>query len=165
MGLWHYKARITFCQNHLTRTKMQKDFKTGLFVGLILTAVAAVCFSIRPANSIKPSKTPVENKAEKIRYKAKLPTSTSKENYNSTQKNEPLYKQTQLENFKPDSNGKNENDTKPKIHIVKKDETLSSIAFRYYGSSKYWRKIFNANRSRLKTPDKLRTGTRLIIPQ
>ena len=51
-----------------------------------------------------------------------------------------------------------------KFHIVRKDETLSRISYRYYGTAGKWRKIFDANRQTIKDPDKLIPGTKLIIP-
>jgi nucleoid-associated protein YgaU len=51
-----------------------------------------------------------------------------------------------------------------KIHVVEKGQTLSDIAYKYYGSTGKWRKIFEANRSLLKDENTLIPGTRLIIP-
>ncbi len=51
-----------------------------------------------------------------------------------------------------------------KIHIVEKGQTLSDIAYKYYGSANKWQKIFEANRSRLKDANTLIPGMRLTIP-
>jgi len=52
-----------------------------------------------------------------------------------------------------------------KKHVVQKGETLSGIAARYLGSSSKFRKIYEANRDRLKSPDDLKVGMTIIIPQ
>jgi len=51
-----------------------------------------------------------------------------------------------------------------RFHIVREDETLSAISQQYYGSANNWQKIFQANRSRLKDPNRISPGTKLIIP-
>jgi len=47
-------------------------------------------------------------------------------------------------------------------HQVKKGETIGEIAQRYYGSSKDWKRILEANG--LKRPEDLKAGQSLIIP-
>jgi len=54
--------------------------------------------------------------------------------------------------------------TTQRFHIVREDETLSAISQQYYGSANNWQKIFQANRSRLKDPNRITPGTKLIIP-
>lgn len=49
-------------------------------------------------------------------------------------------------------------------HTVQFGETLSSIAAHYFGSQSHYRRIFEANRDRLSSPDKLKVGMRLRIP-
>ena len=52
-----------------------------------------------------------------------------------------------------------------RFHILRKNETLSDVAQQYYGSATKWPKIYNANRSTIKNPNKLRPGTKIIIPE
>jgi len=52
----------------------------------------------------------------------------------------------------------------PRIHVVKKGETLYGIARRYYNDGRQWRRIFQANRDRIQEPNQLPVGLRLIIP-
>ena len=52
-----------------------------------------------------------------------------------------------------------------RYHIIQNGETLSSIAVNYYGSRKHIDKIKAANPLTLKNPDRIRPGTRIIIPQ
>ncbi|MCM8822273.1 MAG: LysM peptidoglycan-binding domain-containing protein [Candidatus Omnitrophica bacterium] len=51
-----------------------------------------------------------------------------------------------------------------KSYTVKKGDTLSIISRRFYGDSKEWKKIYDANKSRIKNPSVLIPGTELVIP-
>ncbi len=60
---------------------------------------------------------------------------------------------------------------KPKIiatHKVEKDDTLSSIAAKYYGHAtpKYWQLIYKANEAAIgDNPNKVKRGLELKIPE
>lgn len=51
-----------------------------------------------------------------------------------------------------------------RIHSVQPKDTLWSLAERYYGNGKHWRKILVANRNRLTNSTDLPVGMKLIIP-
>jgi len=51
-----------------------------------------------------------------------------------------------------------------KTHKVVAGDTLSKIAKAYYGNANDYMKIFNANKDKLKDPDKIFPGQELIIP-
>ena len=51
-----------------------------------------------------------------------------------------------------------------RIHKVVAGDTLSKIAKKYYGKAGDYMKIFEANRDKLKDPDKIFPGQELIIP-
>ena len=51
------------------------------------------------------------------------------------------------------------------FHVVHEGETLSDISYRYYGSAGKWRRILDANRGVIKDENKLKPGTKLIIPE
>jgi LysM repeat protein len=51
-----------------------------------------------------------------------------------------------------------------RIHKVVAGDTLSKIAKQYYGNGNDYMKIFNANKDKLKDPDKIFPGQELIIP-
>ena len=57
----------------------------------------------------------------------------------------------------------------PKVatYVVQKNDTLQKISARpeIYGTTKRWKKIFEANKDKLKSPDKLRPGQELKIPR
>lgn len=52
--------------------------------------------------------------------------------------------------------------TKQRTYVVKKGDTLQEISQQFYGTTKNWRKIADANK--LKDPNKLTVGTKLVIP-
>ena len=49
-------------------------------------------------------------------------------------------------------------------HEVKRGETLSKIAQKYYGDASLYPKIFEANKDVLKDPNMIRIGQKLRIP-
>ena len=51
-----------------------------------------------------------------------------------------------------------------RTHTVAPNETLTSIATKYYGSSKQWQRIHKANLSILPDPNRLQRGMVLVIP-
>lgn len=51
-----------------------------------------------------------------------------------------------------------------KVHTVLKNETLTSIAHKYYGKTGDYKKIFKANNLTIKNPNKIKEGWKLIIP-
>ncbi len=53
---------------------------------------------------------------------------------------------------------------KSQTYVVKKGDTLQTIAKKYYGDSGKWRRIYDANRQRIKDPNKVPVGMKLIIP-
>ena len=53
---------------------------------------------------------------------------------------------------------------KQQTYTVKKGDTLSKIAQQFYGSSKKWRRIVDANKDKLGQSQVLRAGMTLMIP-
>lgn len=53
---------------------------------------------------------------------------------------------------------------KPPIHTVSKGETLGTIADHWYGTSKKYKTIFEANRDQLASADEIEVGQQLVIP-
>jgi nucleoid-associated protein YgaU len=51
-----------------------------------------------------------------------------------------------------------------RTHKVASDDTLYSIAAKYYGDGNQWRKIHDANKSKIPNPNVLTVGTELVIP-
>jgi nucleoid-associated protein YgaU len=51
------------------------------------------------------------------------------------------------------------------MHVVASGETLSDIAYAYYGQAKYWREVFEANRTVIgDDPAALEVGMQLTMP-
>lgn len=48
---------------------------------------------------------------------------------------------------------------------VKKGQTLADVSKDVYGTTKKWRKIYEANREKIKNPDKIYAGQVLNVPQ
>lgn len=51
-----------------------------------------------------------------------------------------------------------------KSYTVKKGDTLEKISKKFYGTTRKWRRIYDANRDVLKSPDRLYAGQELRIP-
>jgi nucleoid-associated protein YgaU len=140
---------------------MQKDFKMGMALGLVLVTVVVVPLSTRPSLSIR-ARMPGSHNAGPLEA-----TTIGK----TTKQNRPLIavdRPAQRDELKlPQlSANKQPNEIKTeRFHIVREGETLSDISYKYYGSADKWQKILGADRFPIKNPSKLRPGTRLIIPE
>ena len=53
---------------------------------------------------------------------------------------------------------------KPATYTIKDGDTLISVARRFYGHGRYWRKIQEANRSVVSVDGKVRAGMEIILP-
>ena len=51
-----------------------------------------------------------------------------------------------------------------RYHTVAKKDTLYAIARSYYGDHRRWKDIYEANRSDISDPNRIRVGQRLLIP-
>jgi tetratricopeptide (TPR) repeat protein len=51
-----------------------------------------------------------------------------------------------------------------RTYLVQKNDTLQSLALRFYGTRSAWEKIYQANRSGLPSKDQLKVGQQLVIP-
>lgn len=50
-------------------------------------------------------------------------------------------------------------------YVVEKDDTLQKISKKFYGTTKKWKKIYDANANKIKSPDRIFKGEVLEIPQ
>ncbi len=50
------------------------------------------------------------------------------------------------------------------LHIVKRGETLQTISQRYFKKESRWREIFNANKTRIKNPNRIYFGQVIFVP-
>ena len=51
-----------------------------------------------------------------------------------------------------------------RVHHVQPGETLFVIAEKYYGNGEYYKSIYEANRDKMTSPNNVRVGVRLVIP-
>lgn len=49
-------------------------------------------------------------------------------------------------------------------YTIKSGDSLSKIAKQYYGDAGDWKKIFEANKDKIKDPDMIFPGQKIIIP-
>jgi nucleoid-associated protein YgaU len=177
---------------------MRKDLKTGMLLGVVLAALAALWLATRPALSTKarllqsntcdvvtapPSGVPKRSLEPDVvsDFPAQPQTQNLAVPYSPQTQQESFPKRRPFAEPAADNQPKNiaadlsapqhtrtsEPNTGPvmKIHIVEKGQTLSDIAYKYYGSASKWRKIFDANRSLLKDENTLIPGMKLTIPE
>jgi len=141
---------------------MQKDLKIGLFLGLVITMSALGWLATRPSLSPAARMSYVpnhESPQESSVSPNELPANEVNidENQPSTTSAQPeLQDSAQYEQAAKIKS--------QKFHIVLKNQTLSSISQKYYGSAGNWKKIFDYNQNTIKDPNKLIPGTKLIIP-
>jgi nucleoid-associated protein YgaU len=53
----------------------------------------------------------------------------------------------------------------PRFYVVQKGDSLSKIAKQFFGNTSDWRRIYDANRDRIKDPDVIQPGWKLTIPE
>ncbi len=54
--------------------------------------------------------------------------------------------------------------TQEQIYTIQKGDTLSEISLSLYGTSKLWKRIVEANPEAITNPNKLKVGTKIVIP-
>lgn len=54
---------------------------------------------------------------------------------------------------------------KDEVYIVQPGDSLAAIAIAYYDRAQDYERIFEANRDRLSSPDRIKVGQELVIPQ
>ena len=138
---------------------MQKDLKIGMLLGLVLVTVVMVWLSMGPNLSPKAAgpdtrsnRPPQEGPARSNNFSTNGLTALNAEDNQSKPPDSTIYEQT--EKIKTQ-----------KFHIIGEGETLSNISYKYYGSANKWQMILNANRNVIKDVNKLRPGTKIIIPE
>ncbi len=52
-----------------------------------------------------------------------------------------------------------------RFYTVQRGDSLGAIAIKFYGNSSEFNRIFDANKTLLSSPDRIRIGQRLVIPQ
>ena len=142
---------------------MHRDLKMGLVSGMVVVIAATLYLATRPSlsskhlrrRSISADSQPLDQGAAAAN--SPDPTVVDSPAAGSPPKDPNTFDWTIYEQ---EEKIKNE-----RFHILRKNETLSDVAQQYYGSAAKWPKIYNANRSTIKNPNKLRPGTKIIIPE
>ncbi len=161
---------------------MQKDLKIGLGLGLTLVIASVLWLATRP--SLRPEARMQQTGDTDSRQQsaeqpvgpviARFPAPDS-DAVQSNKLNAPPVKISsnatgagdEIEKNNPPDSTIYEQDEKikaQKFHIVRKGETLSRISSLYYGSGGKWQRILDSNRKTIKDPNKIKPGTKLIIP-
>ena len=154
---------------------MHKDLKIGLVLGLILVIFVTLRLATEPSLSPQARLQRLQNAAsESESPNQSTPAETQEidsqktdsEQINISAGTESIT-ETKIQNIMQDTN---ENERLHKIksqrfHIVQKGETLSGIAYKYYGSAAKWPKILEANKDLIEDANKLKPGTKIIIPE
>jgi nucleoid-associated protein YgaU len=55
--------------------------------------------------------------------------------------------------------------SEPRSYVVQGGDSLSKIAKKFYGDANAWHRIFEANKDRIKNPDLIQPGWKLVIPE
>jgi len=161
-----------------------KDLKTGLVLGLVLVIIVV----IRLATDPRLSPTARMLKLHSVTAQEEPPASP--DNFSQVERSDSFNVSDDLEpdNPPPDNSTIMDADTEipadgsqsepadlsrymqaekiktQRFHIVRKNQTLSAISKEYYGTAGKWEIIFNANRDVIKDANKIKPGTKLIIP-
>ncbi len=143
---------------------MQKDLKIGMILGLVIVTVAMLWLFAGPGLSPKgrvpnlrsnretapPPETIVSTNSSDTNREENHQLSTT-----DNQSQEPEWKKyRQAEKIKTQ-----------RFHIIREGETLSEISREYYDSARKWQKILDANREVIEDVNKLKPGTKIIIPE
>lgn len=52
----------------------------------------------------------------------------------------------------------------PKTYVIQKGDTLSKISQKFYGTTKKWKSIYDANRDKIHNINNLKVGSQIVIP-
>jgi nucleoid-associated protein YgaU len=155
LGVLKYLAR--FYRGVLVVITMHKDFKIGLGIGLLLVTAAVVWLCTSPKLS-------TESRA--LQNASSRPAVQSPELVEGSPVERPAITPAPVTAIpQPPEPNAPVNEQSVRFHIVQKGDTLSGISQQYYGSSRQWLKILNANRDTLPDPNRLTPGLKLIIPE
>lgn len=131
-------------------------------MGLVLVASALLWLATRPSLSPRARMSRIPN-AVPAQENFSTPNDFSTNEANIADNQPPtISPQPEL----PDSTQYEQTEKiKPqKFHIVREGETLSRISNLYYGSAGKWQKILDSNRNTITDANKIKPGTKLIIP-
>jgi nucleoid-associated protein YgaU len=160
---------------------MQKDFKIGLIVGVAFVVVAGLWLATRPSLGPQARMQRQQGQAEKENLGAglatqpnsqfssepvpmELPNAAGQSATNTATSQAPQYPIGRAEMPSLTVYEKPQKIKTQRFYIVRQGDSLSTISQQFYGSPNSWRKIVDANRQVIKDANKIKPGTRLIIP-
>jgi len=142
---------------------MHKDLKMGLVSGVVVAMAAVFYLATRP--SLTSDQMQRRWAIDEEQSGENPPSEANSAESAAIDSEAPNFPPEQPEGFDWTKYENEENRKTERFHIVGKSETLSEVARQYYGSAAKWKKIYNANRSTIKNPDRVSPGTKLIIPE
>ncbi len=165
---------------------MGKDYRVGLIAGLVLVIAAMIWVATRPSLSpqarlreparLLSQDQPATNEVLKVSRQAlppglavaepETPRTTSTTASLPTPASIPSASSATGQPNVPDLTiyEQKEKIKTTKFHIVRRNESLSSISQQHYGTATTWPKILQANRDVIKDANQITPGTKLIIP-
>ncbi len=144
---------------------MRKDVKIGMAIGSLLTVAAIVWVSTHPRLTdlgLPEEPTDAENSQPGPAVDEPGNLIVITEPQKTITPKETAAELTESATVQHEIPEKTRNQ---RIHTVEEGETLSGISQIYYGTASGWQKIYVANRRLLSSPDKIRPGMRLVIPE
>jgi nucleoid-associated protein YgaU len=157
---------------------MHKDLKIGLVLGLILVIFVTLRLATNPNLTPQARLQQSYDAASQSESPNLIPESDTGQTDNKSVTNEAINLSNNSTKTKtipetkeqatikePTTNEQAAKIKTQRYHIILKGETLSEIAYKYYGSATKWNKILDANKSVIKDVDKLKPGTKIIIPE
>jgi len=127
---------------------VKNDLKIGIIIGMVLVIGIVLIISLWPGQSVDQRHRDMFREEE-----VELPITTQED----PTKNQPP-------DLSGGSNAQLSITPSPRIHTVTSGETLSSIAMKYYGTTRHTQKILDANRNKITDKNQIRPSMRLIIP-
>jgi nucleoid-associated protein YgaU len=145
---------------------MQKDLKIGMILGLVLVTVTMLWFFA--GSNLNPKARILNLRSNR---EAAAPPETfgpvqSSEVETAREENDPL-PATDNQSQEPEwkKYRQEEKIKTQRFHIISEGETLSEISRTYYDSARKWQKILDANMGVIEDVNKLKPGTKIIIPE
>jgi len=146
---------------------MQKDLKIGMILGLVLVTVTMLWFfagsNLNPKARILNLRSNRETAAPPPETfgPAKIPEAeTAGEEKDQLSVIDNQSQEPEWKKYRQDEKIKTQ-----RFHIISDGETLSEISRKYYDSAMKWQKILDANRGVIEDVNKLKPGTKIIIPE
>ncbi len=167
---------------------MDRDFKIGMICGAVLASVALLWVVTRPtlttqARMLSPSAAASQETPRDIdsllSEQNRIPSDTAADPRPAADDMPPATPAGLIEPSGPVETAaeqtrepepdltiyeQDEKITTTRFHIVQKNETLSGISQQYYGTANRWREILKANEQTIPDANKIRPGTKLVIP-